>query len=148
MPKKQLSMGQVSSIVSTLERDYDAHANRLRIRRLLIEMGRDSVGDPDTGVHIPEPFNESKMIIRTLIGDVVDGVQHYAARVSANEPIVEASPVTGSGQRITSTVDDNAGEQERNAHGPLGWGRRPCETTSGRMVEFVGKSRLVPNIAS
>lgn len=106
-----LTESELSALIVQLEQDFDPYINQMRVRRMLIE--RFQVGDnPALGTYVPPPFDKSQMIIRSIGGEVVEGVQHYASRIAANAPqpvvprIVERS-------RVTKEVEENAAEQER-----------------------------------
>lgn len=104
---------QIGSAFEQLHREYAAHNARLRVRRMLLEMATDAKVDERTGAWVPPPFDDSKLMLKTLIGDAQDVVQNYTARVSANEPQTSVIPVSLNRSQVGKTVTENAAEQER-----------------------------------
>ena len=106
------SEAELSSIIGRLERDFDRYNTRMKVRRALIERLSEKVEANELGINIPKPFDESKLLIQTMIGEVVEGVQHYASRISANppQPIV---PRIVEGKSVAERVEKTSAEQER-----------------------------------
>lgn len=109
----QFTAEQIGHISQELQNEYREHNNRLRVRRLLVEMAQDAKMDPKTGTYVPEPFTKSDLIIKSLLGDVVDGIQHFTSRIAANDPQVAITPVSIDKRDISKTLEENAAEQER-----------------------------------
>lgn len=104
---------QISSILREMWTDHQPYFKRLRVRRLLIEMGTDALEDNATGVNVPAPFDESKIALQSMIGDPVKEVQRYVARIAANQPEFRVIPVALERRAVGKTVQDRAAEQER-----------------------------------
>src|SRR3990172_926030 len=81
-----LSEKQLSSIINQLEQDFLPYNEQMKVRRRLIERFQGAENGPGTGTFIPAPFDKSQLIIKHMGGEVVEGVQHYAARIAANAP--------------------------------------------------------------
>lgn len=107
-----LTEQQVVSIIQQLEQDFDPYISRMAVRRMLIERLPEMMKSNQVGTNVPKPFDKSAQIIQTVTGHVVDGVQHYAARIAANppQPIV---PRIAKPSAITQKAESNAAEQER-----------------------------------
>lgn len=110
----QFTDEQVGRLVTELQEEYAPHMARLRVRRLLLEMASESyVESNGTGTNVPEPFDRSKLIIRTIIGEPSKELQRYAARVSSNAPTCNVIPPVIGKEEVTKTADKHAAEQER-----------------------------------
>lgn len=101
--------------IRTMLRDARAShsriAQRSRVRRNLVVRANNE--DEDLmGTFVPSPFDESRLILKTVIGETAKAAQNYAARLSANTPKVSVAPTTTRAE-ISKTVDKTAGEQER-----------------------------------
>ena len=103
---------QINAEVGALRRDYREHMDRLRVRRLLIDMIPEAAFNQQTGTYIPAPFDQSRLIVVNMIGDVQQAVLHYASRIAANSPQPVVSPAVGKGE-LTQRVDRHAADQER-----------------------------------
>ena len=101
----------IGSLFREIKREYDPWMARLRIRRLLMELSfdKDLVG---TGLVIPPPFDKSKLVLPTMIGDGLREVQRWQARIAANQPVVNVYPLSLSSD-VPQRVQAKAGEQER-----------------------------------
>ena len=107
----QLSEKQIRDMLREARVAHSKTVQRSRVRRNLVV--RASNQDEEAmGTYVPSPFDESRLILRTVIGETAKAAQNYAARLSANTPKVSVSPTT-TRQDISKTVDRNAGEQER-----------------------------------
>ena len=104
---------QIGSALQELWIEYGPHMTRMRVRRMLLELADDAKHDDRTGTHLPKPYDKSKLILKTLIGDAQDVVQNYTARVSANEPQTSVIPVALSRNSVAKRVEERASEQER-----------------------------------
>ena len=104
---------RIGSALRELYREYAPHLTRMRVRRMLLELADDAKHDDRTGTHLPKPYDKSKLILKTLIGDAQDVVQNYTARVSANEPQTSVIPVSMSRSSVGNRVEERAAEQER-----------------------------------
>ena len=109
---QQLTDQAIGDMLSELYREYAPHMTRLRVRRLLLEIGS-GAGDAGVGTYLPEPYDQSKLIIRQQIGDVIDTLDNFTARVSANEPRVVIEPLSIKQQKVGKTVERNAADQEQ-----------------------------------
>lgn len=139
----ELREAELSSLINQLEQDFDPFITQMKVRRMLIERfqsGSMSVTDSARlGTYVPPPFDQSNLIIRTIGGEVVEGVQHYAARISANAPQPVVPRITES-SRVSKSIEENAAEQERllsalwvSAGGPsrqyqIGWSQSWCRS--------------------
>ena len=112
-PEAQWSEEQIGSALRELWHEYGPHLTRMRVRRMLLELADDAKHDDRTGTHLPKPYDKSKLILKTLIGDAQDVVQNYTARLSANEPQTSVIPVALSRSRVARRVEERAAEQER-----------------------------------
>jgi len=88
----ELSESSVSRMITELTRERATHNARLHVRRLLLDMGVEATTNNFTGTNIPAPFDKSSLIIKTVTGDAVQTVQHYATRFKANPPIPLRDP--------------------------------------------------------
>jgi len=104
-----MSEKALQSAIVSMEHDFLPYNSRMMTRRALIERMPDVL---DVGTNVPSPFDESKLIIKTVVGEVVDGVQHYAARIAANPPQPVVPRFTDKGD-VTRRTDTRAAEQER-----------------------------------
>lgn len=107
-----LAESELSEIIGRLETDFSEYVARMQVRRALIERDFTKATASALGVHIPKPYDESTLIIQTVVGEVVEGVQHYAARTAANppQPII---PRIVEGKTVSEKVEKTAAEQER-----------------------------------
>lgn len=105
------SESQISSLYRQIRTEYDPWMARLRVRRLLMELSydKDLVG---TGLVIPPPFDKSKLVLPTMIGDGLREVQRWQARIAANQPVVNVYPLSLSSD-VPQRVQKQAAEQER-----------------------------------
>lgn len=104
---------QIGAIHQELWTEYADHFARLHIRRLLMQMGIEAATDERTGAYLPHPYDQSKLILKTLIGDVIKAVQNYTSRVAANEPQASVIPVALNASQVGKRVEERAAEQER-----------------------------------
>ena len=104
---------QLSAIIAALERDNAEYVERMAVRRALIE--RDSIHTTASklGIHIPKPYDESEIIIQTIVGEVVEGVQHYAGRIAANPPQPIVPRIAEGRGSVSDSLEKHAAEQER-----------------------------------
>ena len=139
----ELSEREISSVLNQLEQDFMPFITQMKVRRMLIERfqsGTISVQDSARlGTYVPPPFDQSNLIIRTIGGEVVEGVQHYAARIAANPPQPVVPRITTS-SRVPKDIEEKAAEQERllaalwaSAKGPslqyqIGWSQSWCRS--------------------
>lgn len=113
MPPR-FSEESIHRIVQRLRDDYREHMAMLRVRRLLIERVTESYGAGNgTGTNVPAPFDKSKLIIQTLIGDVPKALQEYKSIIAANAPRVQVANVLVNRSEATARKDKTAGEEER-----------------------------------
>ena len=110
---------RLSSFIRDMESRHAVSNARLRVRRMLLDMADTAANTKSskrekgnaTGTNVPAPFDESELIIKTMIGDAADAVQNYASRIASNPPICEVDPIA---KRTPShSLQKNAGEQER-----------------------------------
>ena len=113
MPDPEFSVEQIGAIVRNLRQEREPHNARLRVRRMLVEMAQDAKTASATGTYLAPPFDKSKLIIKTLIGDVVDTLQHYTSRMAANPPVVSVLPVAIGRENVTKAAEQHAAEEER-----------------------------------
>ncbi len=112
-PSMEWTAEQIGSALRELHREYAPHLMRMRVRRMLLELADDAKHDDRTGTHLPKPYDKSRLILKTLIGDAQDVVQNYTARVSANEPQTSVVPVALGRSSVAKRVEERAAEQER-----------------------------------
>ena len=107
-----LTEKDISAAVEQLEMDFQPYNDQMRTRRALIERFQGATNIPGTGTAVPAPYDESSLIIKHLDGRIVEGVQHYAARIAANtpQPVV---PRIATSKRVAQNVEKTAAEQER-----------------------------------
>lgn len=84
---------------------------RVRVRRALVQRYGD-VKPSDLGTNIVAPYESTQLALRTMMGEPAKAVQHYANRLSANQPQIIVSPVTVTDE-ITATADRHAAAQEK-----------------------------------
>ena len=103
---------QLSSALNQLEQDFIPYVEQMEVRRRLIERYRGAVNGAGVGTTIPRPYDKSELIIKHLDGRIVEGVQHYAARIAANapQPVV---PRVANTRRVAKNIEEKAAEQER-----------------------------------
>ena len=113
MSKPRFTELQIARMVKTARDNRRDHDERLRVRRMLVEMASDAfVEGNKTGTNIVEPFNKSKLIIKTMIGDVAWGLQQYEEIIASNAPRFTVPAVAIDSDEVTKTVDKNAAKQE------------------------------------
>ena len=108
----EVSSGRINELMRRARMDYEEIVTRTRVRRLLTH--RNPVGVEETngtGTNIPDPFSRSTLAIRTMIGQVAEGVIHYQSRFSANPSVPTVMPLTVK-DSVTAKADRNAGQQE------------------------------------
>jgi len=103
---------QISQLISRSWQQTADIRLLMRIRRLLISRESSGTDDNSTGTALPPPFNTTSLAVRTMIDAPASAAQHYASRISSNQPDIEVIPIT-SRSNISQTVDRMAGEQER-----------------------------------
>jgi hypothetical protein len=85
----------------------------MQVRRALIaRVITGNVGGNGTGTNVIAPFDSSAMVIRSMLGEPSKAVQHYAGRLSSNQPTITVTPIT-THPDLTKRLDRVAGEQER-----------------------------------
>lgn len=107
-----LAEKQLSEIINSLEKDFAPYNERMKVRRALIERMPDMLAENAVGTNVPKPYDKSALLIKTVTGDVIDGVQHYANRISANPPQPIVPRVAKRG-RVANKIEESAAEQER-----------------------------------
>ena len=107
-----LSEKTLSSLIVALERDFLPSVERNQVRRMLIERTKDAYSDTRTGAYVPDPYDKSKLLIKSIGGEVVEGVQHYANRISANQPQPVVPRITKT-KVVPQNIEEKAAEQER-----------------------------------
>ena len=112
-PERLFDDTQIGNVLRELWAEQATHLARLRTRRMLLDLAQDAVGDPSIGTYLPKPYDKSKLILKTLIGDPLDVLRNYTARVSANEPQVSVIPVAAERRTLAKRVENRAAEQER-----------------------------------
>lgn len=104
---------QIAHIVSQMRRDRAEHDERLRTRRLLIEMATESYLQGNaTGTNVPAPYTKSQLAIQVMLGDIVKAMQQYAAIFTANTPQITVTPIVVNRDTATARVDRKMGDQE------------------------------------
>ena len=122
---------QIGTIFRELWEERAPWLDKARVRRALIDLivdegnagigsrrgaSRTGVGgfrSQQTGTQLVHPYDESEMIIRSMIGDVPEVLANLQARTSANEPQVSVIPISLDSKTVAKRVEDNAAEQER-----------------------------------
>ena len=106
-----LSEKQIRDMLREARPAHDRTVKRSRVRRNLVLRVNDQ-DEEAMGTFVPSPFDQSRLILKTVIGEAAKGAQNIASRLSSNTPKVAVSPTT-TRQEISKTVDRTAGEQER-----------------------------------
>lgn len=106
------SESDLSSIISALENDFEQSIERTRIRRMLVERLPEALAANELGTTVPKPFDESELIVKTVVGEVAEAKIHYSSRISANppQPIV---PRIADSPNAAKKAEENAAAQER-----------------------------------
>lgn len=156
----QFTEEQIGELLNELWRERQPLFERLRGRRLLLNLASHNVDDSAiTGTWLPSPYDESSLVIRSLIGDVNDVLTNYKDRIAANEPQMAVLPLPVPGREdVSQRVEANAAEQERlqtamwNAYGGRAaqrkaaysqtWGRSGWYLTLPRDVSWGLPDRL------
>lgn len=113
MPEPLFTEARIGRIVSAMQAERSKHMARLKVRRALIELVEEISGANGTGTLVVDPFNKSALILKMLIGDPVQQVQRYAARIAANHPQVTVVPPSLSSKPLTKGAEESAAAQER-----------------------------------
>jgi nucleotide-binding universal stress UspA family protein len=110
----QFNEQQIGELLDELWQERQPLFERLRGRRLLTNLASNQTDDNVTGTWLPPPYDESTIVLKSLIGDVSDVLDNYTARLAGNEPQVAVIPVPVPGrENISERVEKNAAEQER-----------------------------------
>ena len=110
----RFSEKQIHSIVRRLRDGRQDWDRDMRVRRMLWERYAEAYVDGNgTGTNVTAPFHKSSLIIKSLGGDVVQGLQQYTEIVSSNAPRVIVPPVSVDSDTITKRIDTDAAKQER-----------------------------------
>ena len=110
----QFDERQIASIVRRLRQDRQEHDQRLRVRRLLIDMVPEAYKQGNgTGTNVPKPFDTSPLVIQSMLGDLAQACRQYAAVFSSNPPRPRVIPVVVERDTATKRANRLAGEQER-----------------------------------
>ena len=111
---ERFTAAEISRIVRTMRSARTDHDERLRRRRMLIEMATEAyVESNGTGTNIPPPFTKSSLAIQVMLGDIVKAQQQYTAIFTANTPQITVTPIVPDGGEASGRVDKRMGEQER-----------------------------------
>lgn len=111
---ERFDVKQISSIVRQMRQDRRDHDERLRRRRLLIEMATEAyIAGNGTGTNIPPPFTKSQLAIQVMLGDIVKAQQQYTAIFTANTPQITVTPIVVNRDTATDRVDQKMGDEER-----------------------------------
>lgn len=113
MPDPLFTEDQIGSILREMWIERTPFLNRLKVRRILLEMAEDSVDNPNVGTWLPDTYKDSQLIFRAMVGDGVRAVQNYKARISANDPQVSVIPIAPDGNEVSERVQKRGAEQER-----------------------------------
>ncbi len=113
MKRDGIPTEEVQSILRTSSWDYQPVILRAMVRRMLVQRGRaDQTASANyTGTMLPEPFDDSRIAIQTMVGQPDEAVQFYASRYAANPPVPVVMPLTMK-QDISGKLNKLAGEQE------------------------------------
>lgn len=118
---------QIGTIFRELWEERAPILEKWRVRRMLLDLIADTfgagvgtrhgsgrgTGGQQTGTTLVHPYDESEMIIRSMIGDVPEVAANFQARIAANEPQVTVVPLSLSAQGVGKQIEDKAAEQER-----------------------------------
>lgn len=115
MPSKpRFTEKKIHAIVRRMRDRRQDWDRDMRVRRMLWERYAEAYVDGNgTGTNITAPFHKSSLIIKSLGGDVVQGLQQYTEIVSSNSPRVIVPPVSIDSDTITKRIDTDAAKQER-----------------------------------
>lgn len=105
-----------------LEHLYLTHRKRdlkLKLRNALVFRRTEGVEDEKLGIHIPSPYDQSKLIIRHLSGLIAQTAQHWTAKISVNKPRVVVQPTVEGNRRAAQRQFRDATLQEHLLHGIL-----------------------------
>src|SRR5690606_7775740 len=89
-----ITIGRITALLRRSRADCQQVITRARVRRLLVHRTPKAADNNGTGTNIPDPFSRSSLAVRTMIGQVVEGVIHYQSRFSSNPPIPVVMPLT------------------------------------------------------
>ena len=108
-------MADQMNVSDIIGRSWNATADirkMMKVRRLLVSREDSPTESNSTGTVLPAPFNTTSLALRTMIDAPASAAQHYASRLSSNQPDIEVIPIT-SRSEISASIDRLAGEQER-----------------------------------
>lgn len=109
----QFSEEEIGSILKQLWQERQPFILRMGLRRRLLNLASGTSDHQGTGTWLPDAWENSELVLRTLTGDVLNVLANYKSRIAGNEPqvVVPRLPVTG--RKVSATAERKAAEQER-----------------------------------
>ena len=108
---------QVASLVQRLLRDNQVRDESLRLRRALVFRRQDDQPAASLGIHVPAPFDESRLILKSMSGRLSDAAQFIAATVSLNPPLIQVNTVSTTDSTISTHLQRKKTAQEHALNG-------------------------------
>lgn len=103
---------EVQSILRQSTWDYQPVILRAMVRRMLVQRDQDAQAAQNyVGTLLPDPFDESRIALRSMVGHPNEAVQFYASHYAANPPVPVVMPLTMK-QDISNRLNKLAGDQE------------------------------------
>lgn len=113
MPEPEFNEQQIGGLLRELWEERAPFNQKLRVRRMLLELADGGSTENAVGTYLPAPYDESTLILRAQVGDAMSTLNNYVSRIAANEPQTQVVPVSLSSGSIGQRVDERAGDEER-----------------------------------
>ena len=91
--------------------------DKIALRNALVFRRENQQSDEKMGIHIPEPFGESKLIITHITGALASTAQRWTSEISDNAPRVIVEPQVEGDRNITAAMQRDATMQEHLHNG-------------------------------
>ncbi len=109
----QYTADRIGEILKNLYEERQPYLNRMRGRRHLMNLESGIKPSTDTGTWLPEAWDQSELVIRTITGDVNNVLTNYKSRIAGNEPQVIVPRLSLARGEVSRTAEKKAAEQER-----------------------------------
>lgn len=108
---------QVASIVQRLQRAHQVRDASLRLRRALVFRRTDDLPAEQLGIHVPKPFDESRLVFQSLSGKLSDAAQFISATLSMNDPLIQVNAISTTDTALSARMAKAKERQEQALNG-------------------------------
>ncbi len=106
----------ISRAIHRVRREFSARDEKLKLRRALIFRRQGDVEAAHLGIHVPAPFDESRLIFKIMAG-LSDDAMFIGASLAQNAPIFQVNRITTADRDVSERAEKNADKQEQAWNG-------------------------------